>query len=87
MTVVGADDEAVVAHVAMHLLEVVVQLDGDPDVVLGEGIGAQLTAAPLQASFDVVQHVGDPVGAELDDAPLGVGEALRHARHQQRVEG
>ena len=86
MAVVGADDQPVAANVVVYLLQVVVQLHRHPDVVLGERVGAQAVATSFHTAGEIVQQVGDPVGAEFDDAPLRVGEPLRQAGHQQRVE-
>ena len=86
VAVVGAHHQAIVVHVLDDVLQVVVHLGGDPDVVVGEDALLELPAAPFHPAPEVVDEVGQPAGAQLDDAPAQLGEAVGKVRHDQQVE-
>ena len=87
MAVVGADDDVVVAGVFQHVVQVVVGLAGDEDATVAEKAAGQLDAALLpEALGEVVEHVGDPLRADLDEADAQSREPLWNAVPDQRME-
>ena len=68
MAVVGADNERIFPGVAEDVIEIVIGLTGDPNPFVLEDSFAQLFAASSMAPRQVMNRVGDPLGADFDDA-------------------
>ena len=79
MAVVRADDQVVVAGVLQNLVEIVIGLASHVDAILLQNILRERPAAPGKAARQVMHRVGNPLRADLDDADLELGEALRDA--------
>ena len=87
VAVVRADDDVVVAGVFEHVVQVVVGLAGHEDAVVLEEAARQLDAALLpEALGEVVEHVGDPLRADLDETDAQPREPLRNTVPDDRME-
>src|ERR1043166_4978918 len=70
VAVLRADHYIVVAGILENIRQVVVGLAGHIDAVFSERVLADRLLSPLQPPRDIVQSIGDPLRAHLDEAEL-----------------
>ena len=88
MAVVGAEHDVAFAGMLQDVVEVVGGLASNEHVVFLQRVHAEPPLALLgETQLGVVEGVGDPLGADLDEAPAHVWELFGNALHQEVMEG
>ncbi len=85
MAIIGADDKIIFAGITENVLEVVVGLAGDINPMILQHPGAELFAAPLVSTRQIMDRIWDPLRANFDNGNPQTGKLLRNAIDQKRV--
>ena len=81
MAVVGADDEVIFSRVAEDVIEIVIGLAGDLNALVFQDVLRQLLAASRMAPRQIMNRIGNPLGANFDDPDAQLGETAPGCRH------
>ena len=81
MAVVGADDERIFSRIAEDVIEIVIGLAGDPNPLVFQDAFAQLLAPSRMAARQIMNRIGNPLGANFDDTDASIGETAPGCRH------
>jgi hypothetical protein len=85
MTVVGADHQAILTRVGQDVGQIVRVLAGHPHVVGGERVRRKRPALAPVTVGQIVQHVGHPLGADLNEALTDLRKLFRDLLFEQRM--
>src|SRR3990167_5648415 len=85
VTVVGPDHQAILTRVAQDVGQIIRVLAGNPHVVRGERVRRKRLALTPEAVGQIVQNIGHPLRADLNEAPTDVRELARDLLFEKRM--
>ena len=92
VTVVGPDHQTILARVAQNVGQIIRVLAGHPHVIGGERIDRKCSALTPVTVGEIVQNIGHPLRADLNEAPTDLWklswdflfkERMKRANHSQ----
>src|SRR5262245_13420505 len=85
VTVIGADHQTILTRVAQDIGQIIGVLAGHPHVVCRERVRWKRPALTPVTVGQIVQNIGYPLGADLNEAPTDLREFFRDLLFEQRM--